>query len=99
MDAFGGLLGGPWLQSCTTSRPKQALLEEDELIEFDGAPDDRKMRAAVLHSFGDSSDFYSQKIPLPLELVRFFLVFVPLFVCFGFKLTEILMSRMTTRFW
>jgi hypothetical protein len=71
MDAFGGLLGGPWLQACTSSRPKSFSNEEDDLVQFDGAPEDRKMRAAVLHSFGDSSEIYSQKIPLPLELVLF----------------------------
>ena len=75
MDAFGGLLGGPWLQACTTSRPKTHSTEEDDLIHFNGAPEDRKMRAAVLHSFGDSSEIYSQKIPLPLELVFLYHIF------------------------
>jgi hypothetical protein len=75
MDAFGGLLGGPWLQSCTTSRPRMMQTsEEDDLVQFDGAPEDRKMRAAVLHGFGGSSELFHQKIPLPLELVLLALI-------------------------
>ncbi len=71
VDALNGLLGTPWLQSCTTTRPKMVSSpEEDDLVQFAGAPEDRKMRAAVLHGFGDTSEIYNQKIPLPVELVK-----------------------------
>ena len=70
MDPLTGLLGGPWLTACSTARPKRLLSDDDEIVKFSDAPADQKMRAAVLHGYGDTSEIFVQKIYLPLELVR-----------------------------
>lgn len=61
MDLVGGLFQ-PVLGACSVAKPRAGL------VDWVGAPKDRKMNAAVLTEYG--KDVKHKHIDLPTELVR-----------------------------
>jgi hypothetical protein len=69
MDLVSNLLGADkvqsWLHACTAPRAKTMM------VDWVGAPKDRRMRAVMIESYGDASELKTKTVDLPFELVGF----------------------------
>lgn len=69
MELVSGLIGADkvqsWLHACTAPRAKTMM------VDWVGAPKDRRMRAAMIESYGKTSELKTKTVDLPFELVSF----------------------------